>query len=717
MPSPPPPRRLSRSSIDLRDLELQHEKLSHTDSAPSIGGLDKYLKSSDSEPLHFQQQLQQQLKFQEQIQQQYYLGTNQPESKAKQLRQNSLKKLNNFLQPFLFPGPHRRDTTGEKEAQCFVGDTEGTANATETATDAEEEQRLKHDESEGEEEERNDSDVLETPTQSDNFYINFYNEKIALGPARGQYAKIPSHRGGGALSESDFLTIRDIQSEINSVDNPWKDGEKESRAKKGLAIPNRCGRRRSSSCEDLRVGKSLLRDAGNEAKFSVKDGEEFAREEKEANVLLWKNFGNKSRFGSTLKKFNSSSRLLVGSLFGERSSSAKNRIFKSNRNTMWSMDETSSACKEHCGESDERIRCDGDVDGGREGEESANQLTIKCSDEELGCPEGELIEGLICEADKIGMREEGEQVENANESILVVQHKRGREAQRMRVFSDGNFESDNQLERKKTRPRVMSEGHESSSTRELSLVHNAKATNTTSTSTSTNDTPDILIGLVNLDSGKQSPEEERAEKEPPKNVDNSSEKLTLQKARLNVAGDEQQKYVDKRTTTNEGLSLVDQELSRALSNVTSVGETAKPLATKPEIVMDSTVEEGKVGDSEMLSIANPSYKSPSALLKRDGNGMRLRQASVVTYDVNVINFGGPDEFSASDNFNYHGNGSFSSAAGQSNLHNGRPSTSSASKCRVNQTQIPETLINPRTSTERCLQFHSLFLFNCPLLEY
>lgn len=681
MPSPPPPRRLSRSSIDLRDLELQHEKLSHTDSAPSVVGLDKYLKSSDSEPLHFQQQLQQQLKFQEQIQQQYYLGSNHTDSKAKQLRQNSLKKLNNFLQPFLFPVPHRRDTTDGKEAECFVGDTEGTANAKETATNAEEEQRLKHDESGGEEEDR------KTPTQSNNFYINFYNEKIALGPVRGQYVKIPSHRGGGALSESDFLTIRDIQSEMN----PWEEGEeeRESRAKKGLTIPNRGGRRKSSSCEDLRLGESVLRDAGKEAKFSVRDAEEVEREEKEANVMLWKNFSHKSRFGSTLKKFNSSSRLLVGSLFGELSSSAKNRNFKRNRNTMWSMDETSSACRRQCGESDEGIP-GGDGEEGKKDEESANQLTIECSDEEQRCPEGELIEGLICTSPKSRIREEGGQVGNANESLLVVQHKQGRGAQRMRVFSDGNFEHDNQLERKKNRPRVLSEGHESSSAKELSLVPNAKATNTTSTSTSTNDTPDILMGLVNLDSGKQSPEEERAEKDPLNNANNSAEKLTLQIAIRDVAGDEQQKYVDKGTTTNGSLSLVDQELSRALSNVTSsVGETAKPLAldvtlaTKPEIVMDSTVEEGRVGDSEMLSIANPSYKSPSALLKRDGNGMRLRQASVVTYDVNVINFGGPDEFSASDNFNYHGNGSFSSAAGQSNLHNGRPSTSSASKCRVN----------------------------------
>ncbi|XP_059608929.1 octopamine receptor beta-3R-like isoform X2 [Phlebotomus argentipes] len=70
VPSPIPPRRLSRSSIDLRDLELQHEKMSHTDSAPSIVGIDKYLKSSDSEPLRIKSQQQQH------------------------------QKLNNFLQPF-----------------------------------------------------------------------------------------------------------------------------------------------------------------------------------------------------------------------------------------------------------------------------------------------------------------------------------------------------------------------------------------------------------------------------------------------------------------------------------------------------------------------------------------------------------------------------------------------------------------------------------------
>lgn len=45
-----PPRRLSRSSIDLRDLDQQHdiEKVTHTESAPTIGYyFEKYLKPSD----------------------------------------------------------------------------------------------------------------------------------------------------------------------------------------------------------------------------------------------------------------------------------------------------------------------------------------------------------------------------------------------------------------------------------------------------------------------------------------------------------------------------------------------------------------------------------------------------------------------------------------------------------------------------------------------
>lgn len=48
----PPPRRLSRSSIDLRDLEKDHEKISQADSITSMYPLEKYLRYSGSEPLH-----------------------------------------------------------------------------------------------------------------------------------------------------------------------------------------------------------------------------------------------------------------------------------------------------------------------------------------------------------------------------------------------------------------------------------------------------------------------------------------------------------------------------------------------------------------------------------------------------------------------------------------------------------------------------------------
>lgn len=50
----PPPRRLSRSSIDLRDLEYHNEKLTLTESSTSIFPLklENYLRYSGSEPLH-----------------------------------------------------------------------------------------------------------------------------------------------------------------------------------------------------------------------------------------------------------------------------------------------------------------------------------------------------------------------------------------------------------------------------------------------------------------------------------------------------------------------------------------------------------------------------------------------------------------------------------------------------------------------------------------
>lgn len=716
--SPPPPRRLSRSSIDLRDLELQHEKISHTDSAPSIVGVDRYLKSSDSEPLQFQQQLRQQLKFQEQIQQQYYLGTS-GDSKGKQLRQNSLKRLNHFLQPIFCPAKSgisdKRDTPEEG----------GTENA-ETNSN-EETKRLSYEDEIVE-------DTLQSPKRKD-FYRNFYNARIALGPVRDQYVKIPNY-GGVALSESDFLAIKDIEHGQRLGDNHRHDmvDERESRANNSFSpVTYTSGivRRRSSSCEDIPFGKRFLSDTEKNAKFSSTGKEKEG--EKETSPTLWKNFANKSRFGSTLKKFNSSSRLLVGSLFGDRSASAKYRNFRRNRSAMWSMDDTTMDRRDGCVGVGDSVDCGGVL-------ECANQLTIKRSDEQLLSLEADLIRIEECKTTTKGTPEQQQQVVNeevlvavegdTKESLLVVQKKQ----QRMRVFSDGNFdEKGNQRQKRK---RMLSEGHESYSGKGLVLGHNKRATEgegscVPPTTISTNDTPDILMGLVREKKGTQQAEEEGGtlislnygeekaqlvdQSGAVEKTDTADEKRGLEKVLL-MDMSEDEGFMEAPKTRTESreekglgggdLSLVDHQLLRAISNVTPVGNTQpqKPmgrgllLTTRPEIVLDSTMgeQEESVGNGKVHKtdesegvfgggegLANSllgSNKSPSALLRRDANGMRLRQASVVTYDVNVINFGETDECSASDNYNGHVNGSFSSAAGQSNLHNGRPSTSSASEC-------------------------------------
>lgn len=898
----PPPRRLSRSSIDLRDLELQHEKLSHTDSAPSIVGIDKYLKSSDSEPLHFQQQLRQQLKFQEQIQQQYHFGG----SKEKPKRQNSLKKINNFLQPFFFPNQSKQQQREEERESASSGNlADGSddescnmrSNAKISLLGDNDSTERNSEEPEKEDEPRetispqkrlsDDVDMiggLGSPQKCTNFYINFYNEKIVLGPDDEQRTQkqqqhntkaLPSYYGG-ALSESDFLTIKDIANELDNSDNLQTEDEELRGCANNTLLPvgnvrNRRGRRRSSSCEEIPASSKGKISVGAlvHQRLKAKRKEKAAavvtdEDEEEHSSVIWKNFANKSRFGSRLKKFNSSSRLLVGSLFGshcDRSSSgSKYKSFARNRNIMWSMDETTYRRKED----DEE---EGDVDvegnnkkknsvGGVEGHAAANQLTIKRSNEQLMSTKADIIKNLICKSSKnnghLGVDVSSSlsppsstSSSESGSAMVAVKHqstglsKRGEQPrrqhrvnrQRMRVFSDGNFDervidNENQLQKNK-RPRVLSEGHESNSVRagsgqdQMRELQGKRSTTTTTTtagaavavSSSTNDTPDILVGLVNRttigDEDNQlegETEHEQAqttqaakEQQPPplesmiadlrhvvekshlmqgesmKNVDSSEKKKTVAMEKvllMDMSEAEQQKYLqdtnrggeppqaaEKRDqptsvttkggsnliTPNVNLSMVDQELLRAISNVTPVGgttmtgkqdndnmldvlgttttkETIVPLgngapitttststtttqttATKPEIVMDSTVimmkgsnNSGRVGNgkvdelsgSEKLSARNSlatpnNTKSPSALLKRDAHGMRLRQASVVTYDVNVINFGGTDD--ASDNYNYNGHGSFSSAAGQSNIvqHNGRhQSTSSASKLRV-----------------------------------
>lgn len=736
---------------------------------------------------------------------------------------------------------------------------------------------------------------LGSPQKCTNFYVNFYNEKIVLGPddEHKQHTKALASYYGGALSESDFLTIKDIENELDNADNPQTTDEELRGCANNSLLPvgnvrNRRGRRRSSSCEEIPTSSKGKGSVGAlvHQRLKAKRKEKASAavttdEDEEQSSVIWKNFANKSRFGSTLKKFNSSSRLLVGSLFGghcDRSGSgSKYKSFARNRNAMWSMDETTYRRKEddENGGDDVGDNNNNNSVGGLEGHAAAaaaNQLTIKRSNEQLMSTKADIIKNLICKSSKnnghlgvdvsssLSPPSSSSASTSSSESgsaMAAAKHqstglnKRGEQPrrqhrsnrQRMRVFSDGNFDervidNENQLQRNK-RPRVLSEGHESSSAKtgsgldQLSESQGKRSTTTTTagavvvvSSSSTNETPDILMGLVNRatldeeDNQREGEAEQEQEQPQPthtateqqqqqqlspplesmivdlrhveekshlgqgesmRNVDSSEKKKTaaLEKVLLmDMSEAEQQKYLqdtnrggdpqpEKRdqqtsvttTTTTKGgasliipnvnLSMVDQELLRAISNVTPVGgttltgkqendnmldvlgtttkETIAPLgngapitttattntsttttqttATKPEIVMDSTVTmlmrgsnnsavglvgNGKVEElsgSEKLSARNSlatpnNTKSPSALLKRDQHGMRLRQASVVTYDVNVINFGGTDD--ASDNYNYNGHGSFSSAAGQSNVvqHNGRhQSTSSASKLR------------------------------------
>jgi hypothetical protein len=77
----PPPRRLSRSSIDLRDLEQHHEKISQSDSISSLR-FENYLRYSGSEPLQIKKQ---QKEHQKQIQEQ---------------TSNHASKQSGFFQPF-----------------------------------------------------------------------------------------------------------------------------------------------------------------------------------------------------------------------------------------------------------------------------------------------------------------------------------------------------------------------------------------------------------------------------------------------------------------------------------------------------------------------------------------------------------------------------------------------------------------------------------------
>lgn len=106
----PPPRRLSRSSIDLRDLEQQHyydtnnTKISQADSVSSIYPLrfESFLRYSGSEPIHIKEQQELEKKLQQKIFEQEQLQQHIREQKSLHKRgsQSSQHKKYNFFQPF-----------------------------------------------------------------------------------------------------------------------------------------------------------------------------------------------------------------------------------------------------------------------------------------------------------------------------------------------------------------------------------------------------------------------------------------------------------------------------------------------------------------------------------------------------------------------------------------------------------------------------------------
>lgn len=106
----PPPRRLSRSSIDLRDLEQQHyydtnnTKILQADSVSSIYPLrfESFLRYSGSEPIHIKEQQELEKKLQQKIFEQEQLQQHLVEQKSLHKRgsQSSQHKKYNFFQPF-----------------------------------------------------------------------------------------------------------------------------------------------------------------------------------------------------------------------------------------------------------------------------------------------------------------------------------------------------------------------------------------------------------------------------------------------------------------------------------------------------------------------------------------------------------------------------------------------------------------------------------------
>lgn len=650
----PPPRRLSRSSIDLRDLELQHEKISHTDSAPSIVGIDsKYLKSSDSEPLHFQQQLQQQLKFQEQIQQQYYLQQQhhehktQSSSKKQPHRQNSYQKINNFLQPFLLAVKTNNEDEDDDEGNGKQTDDSGDEAEMVLGDVGQHEERWREEKGEDAMDDVNDNN----PELVDKFYVNYHNEKISLNPP--DYTCVvrnPSY-GVGALSESDFLTIKNNQKNNNDVLVYYDD---------------------FSLCRANNVNSS-----SKELAASVKAETEVMNPGVKNNRNLWNNLSKGART-SSWKKFSASNRSLMSSLFvncGKSSKSGSNYKFLiRNRNVGSAFSDSNFFSSS----SSVPKRCIAGV--GHEEEDTTRvdlmEPTVKnfvpkpssgtkqrtSNDEKF-----DIIKNLIFKtrerrggSHKRNLSEDDHQTSECEYERMVMANEAtvcgengsrnggGVNQKRMRVFSDGDFDeklidSENLL-KKNNRPRVLSEGNETG-LKEIDFKRNFTATanvqtattnTTTSTSTSTNDTPDILIGLLNVTESSsqttQNPEEVTSQHLPvvsPEPTPDISQKMSLDKVLLmDLSEEEQQRFIQDTDDilqparggyeyinmsppsqqANVNVSIVDQELHRSSGDL-----FRPPLPPPPSVQTISASPQVSPPNNRQLTTAQNNSKLLSEL--------------------------------------------------------------------------------------------------------
>uniref|UniRef100_A0A182F974 G-protein coupled receptors family 1 profile domain-containing protein n=1 Tax=Anopheles albimanus TaxID=7167 RepID=A0A182F974_ANOAL len=217
-----PPRRLSRSSIDLRDLEYKNEsKLKGSDSVSSIFPLhyENNLRYSGSEPIHIKEaqqlhQLQQQQQAQDQQQ-----ATPADGQQRRASRKDSFRQMN-FFQPFF---------TRNNLLKSYMRGSGGGSGGTNLNNNNNINNSSSNSSSNRRSEERNNKN---NDNRSHNNILDLINVASTLN--KDSEKEVNTHKRGGhqmAASESDFLTMIEKQRQrlgknTNSLKNCNKD-EKE----------------------------------------------------------------------------------------------------------------------------------------------------------------------------------------------------------------------------------------------------------------------------------------------------------------------------------------------------------------------------------------------------------------------------------------------------------------------------------------------------------